>query len=54
MVEQVKYNLIKSLNDVEIRFYDKLVIAKVEGHGDGGVRARIIPLKMPLKNFEKL
>jgi hypothetical protein len=36
MVNEVKYNLIKKLEEVEIRLYNKLVIAKVEGYGDSG------------------
>ena len=36
MVKAVKYRLIKNLDDVEIRHYDKLIIAKVDGYGDGG------------------
>jgi hypothetical protein len=36
MVNVVKYRLIKKLDKVEIRLYNKLVIAKVEGYGDAG------------------
>lgn len=36
MVKEVKYRLIKNIDDIEIRHYDKLIIAKVDGYGDGG------------------
>ena len=36
MVKEVKYRLIKKLNDVEIRHYNSLIIAKVDGYGDAG------------------
>ncbi len=36
MVKEVKYQLIKKLNKIEIRFYEPIVIAKVEGYGDSG------------------
>ena len=36
MVKEVQYRLIKKLNKVEIRFYEKLIIAEVDGYGDGG------------------
>lgn len=36
MVNEVKYRLIKKLEEVEIRLYNKLIIAKVEGYGDSG------------------
>jgi hypothetical protein len=34
MVKEVKYSLIKKLDNVEIRFYNGLIIAKVDGYGD--------------------
>ena len=34
MVKQVKYQLIRKLNKIEIRFYEPIVIAKVDGYGD--------------------
>ena len=36
MVKEVKYRIIKALDNIEIRHYDKLIIAKVDGYGDGG------------------
>ncbi len=36
MVKEVKYRLIKKLNNVEIRRYNSLIIAKVDGYGDAG------------------
>ena len=36
MVKEVKYQTIKELDDIEIRHYNKLIIAKVDGYGDGG------------------
>lgn len=36
MVKEVKYHLIKKLNQVEIRLYNKLIIAEVDGFGDKG------------------
>ena len=36
MVKEAKYRLIKKLNKVEIRLYDNLIIAEVDGYGDGG------------------
>lgn len=36
MVKEVKYRVIKKLDKVEIRFYEKLVIAQVDGYGDSG------------------
>ena len=36
MVEQIKYDVLKKIDDIEIRFYDKIAIAEVEGLGDGG------------------
>jgi hypothetical protein len=36
MVSKVKYRLDKKLGKVEIRHYGKLIIAKVNGYGDGG------------------
>jgi len=36
MVKEAKYSLIKKLNKVEIRLYDNLIIAEVDGYGDGG------------------
>ncbi|UCC27954.1 MAG: heme-binding protein [Candidatus Bathyarchaeota archaeon] len=36
MVKQVKYGLIKKLNDVEIRLYNSLIVARVDGYGDAG------------------
>jgi effector-binding domain-containing protein len=36
MVEQAKYEVLREINKVEIRRYPSLVIAKVDGYGDGG------------------
>jgi hypothetical protein len=36
MVKEAKYSLIKKLNKVEIRLYTTLIIAEVDGYGDGG------------------
>ena len=36
MVEQAKYEVLKQINNVEIRRYATLVIARVNGYGDGG------------------
>ena len=36
MVKEVQYRLIKKINRVEIRRYEKLIIAEVDGYGDGG------------------
>ncbi|HEX9262367.1 MAG TPA: heme-binding protein [Candidatus Bathyarchaeia archaeon] len=36
MVEQAKYEVLKKINTIEIRRYPRLVIARVDGYGDGG------------------
>jgi len=36
MVEQVKYEVLRQINKVEVRRYPSLVIARVDGYGDGG------------------
>ena len=36
MVEQAKYEVLREVNNVEIRGYPSLVIARVDGYGDGG------------------
>jgi hypothetical protein len=36
MVEEAKYEVLRQINKVEIRHYPSLVIARVEGYGDGG------------------
>jgi len=36
MVEQAKYQVLQKIGKIEIRRYPKLVIAKVDGYGDGG------------------
>ena len=36
MVEQAKYEVLKKIGKTEIRRYPRLVIAKVDGYGDGG------------------
>lgn len=36
MVKEVQYRLIKKLDKVEIRLYEKLIIAEVDGYGDVG------------------
>ena len=36
MVEQAKYEVLREINNVEIRRYPSLVTARVDGYGDGG------------------
>jgi hypothetical protein len=36
MVEQAKYEVLREINKVEIRRYQTIVIARVDGYGDGG------------------
>jgi hypothetical protein len=36
MVKEVKYQLIKKIENVEIRYYNALIIAKVQSYGDSG------------------
>ncbi len=36
MVEQAKYEVLRKIGIVEIRLYPRLVIARVDGYGDGG------------------
>ena len=36
MVQQAKYEVLREINNVEIRRYPNLVIARVDGYGDGG------------------
>jgi hypothetical protein len=36
MVEQAKYEVLKKIGRIEIRRYPRLVIARVDGYGDGG------------------
>ena len=36
MVEQAKYEVLKEIGKMEIRRYPRLVIARVDGYGDGG------------------
>ena len=36
MVEQLNYEVLKKINDIEIRHYDSFIIAKVDGYGDRG------------------
>ena len=36
MVEQAKYEVLREINKVEIRRYQTVVIARVDGYGDGG------------------
>ena len=36
MVDQAKYNVLRQIGKVEIRSYPLLVIARVDGYGDGG------------------
>jgi hypothetical protein len=36
MVEQAKYEVLKKIGKIEIRRYPRLVIARVNGYGDGG------------------
>ena len=36
MVEQARYNVLKEIGKVELRQYPSMVVAKVDGYGDGG------------------
>ena len=36
MVEQARYKVLKRIGKIEIRRYPRLVIARVDGYGDGG------------------
>jgi len=36
MVKQAKYEVLKKIGKIEIRHYPRLVIARVDGYGDGG------------------
>jgi len=36
MVEQAKYEVLKKIGKMEIRLYPRLVVARVDGYGDGG------------------
>jgi hypothetical protein len=36
MVEQAKYEVIKKIGKTEVRRYPRLIIARVDGYGDGG------------------
>lgn len=36
MVEQAKYEVLREINKVEIRRYQTMVLARVDGYGDGG------------------
>jgi len=36
MVAQAKYEVLREINNIEIRRYPSLVIARVDGYGDGG------------------
>jgi hypothetical protein len=36
MVERAKYEVIREIGKVEIRRYQRMVIARVDGHGDAG------------------
>ena len=36
MVEQAKYEVLKKIGKIEIRRYPRLVVAKVDGYGEGG------------------
>jgi hypothetical protein len=36
MVEQAKYEVLREINKVEVRRYQTMVIARVDGYGDGG------------------
>ena len=36
MVEQAKFEVLKKIGNIEIRFYPSLVIARVDGYGDAG------------------
>lgn len=38
MVEQARYEVLRQIDKVEIRRYPRLVIARVDGYGDGGFR----------------
>jgi hypothetical protein len=36
MVEQARYEVLRKIGKVEIRRYSVLILAKVDGYGDGG------------------
>jgi hypothetical protein len=36
MVEQAKYDVLKKIGKIEISRYPRLVLARVDGYGDGG------------------
>jgi hypothetical protein len=36
MVEQAKYEVLRKIGNVEVRRYPSLVVARVDGYGDGG------------------
>ena len=36
MVKEVQYHIIRKMDRVEIRLYEKLIIAEVAGYGDNG------------------
>ena len=36
MVEQARYEVLRKIGKVEVRRYPRLVVAKVDGYGDGG------------------
>jgi hypothetical protein len=36
MVKQAKYEVLREINNIEIRHYLSMVIARVDGYGDGG------------------
>ena len=36
MVDQARYDVLKEIGKVELRRYPRLVIARVDGYGDGG------------------
>jgi 1,4-dihydroxy-2-naphthoyl-CoA synthase len=36
MVEPARYKVLKRIGKIEIRRYPRLVIARVDGYGDGG------------------
>jgi len=36
MVEQAKYDVVKTIGKIELRHYPRLVIARVDGYGDDG------------------
>ncbi len=36
MVEQARYEVLRSIGKVEIRRYPRLILARVDGYGDGG------------------